>query len=166
MTIMARLLPHPILSPTLTGLWLLLVNSITPGQIVLGLLLGWMIPLLTQRFWPEVVTIHKPFTLLRYIGILLWDIIMANFTVARLILGDLDRLKPVFIQLPLSVTSDLAISLLANSITLTPGTVSARLSEDRRYLLIHALNEADPDTLIATIKQRYERPLQEIFEQC
>ncbi|SDT92691.1 Na+/H+ antiporter subunit E [Nitrosomonas ureae] len=166
MTTMARLLPHPILSPTLTGLWLLLVNSITPGQIVLGLLLGWMIPLLTQRFWPEVVTIHKPFTLLRYIGILLWDIIMANFTVARLILGDLDRLKPVFIQLPLSVTSDLAISLLANSITLTPGTVSARLSEDRRYLLIHALNEADPDTLIATIKQRYERPLQEIFEQC
>lgn len=166
MTIMARLLPHPILSPTLTGVWLLLVNSITPGQIVLGLLLGWMIPLLTQRFWPEVVTIHKPFTLLRYIGILLWDIIMANFTVARLILGDLDRLKPVFIQLPLSVTSDLAISLLANSITLTPGTVSARLSEDRRYLLIHALNEADPDTLIATIKQRYEHPLQEIFEQC
>lgn len=166
MTTMARLLPHPILSPTLTGVWLLLVNSITPGQIVLGLLLGWMIPLLTQRFWPEVVTIHKPFTLLRYIGILLWDIIMANFTVARLILGDLDRLKPVFIQLPLSVTSDLAISLLANSITLTPGTVSARLSEDRRYLLIHALNEADPDTLIATIKQRYERPLQEIFEQC
>ncbi|SNX59043.1 multisubunit potassium/proton antiporter, PhaE subunit [Nitrosomonas ureae] len=166
MTAMARLLPHPILSPTLTVLWLLLVNSITPGQIVLGLLLGWMIPLLTQRFWPEVVTIRKPFTLLRYIGLLLLDIIMANFTVARLILGDLDRLKPVFIQLPLSVTSDLAISLLANSITLTPGTVSARLSEDRRYLLIHALNEADPDTLIATIKQRYERPLQEIFEQC
>lgn len=164
MTAMARLLPHPILSPTLTVLWLLLVNSITLGQIVLGLLLGWMIPLLTQRFWPEVVTIRKPFTLLRYIGLLLLDIIMANFTVARLILGDLDRLKPVFIQLPLSVTSDLAISLLANSITLTPGTVSARLSEDRRYLLIHALNEADPDTLIATIKQRYERPLQEIFE--
>lgn len=152
--------------PYTDSLWLLLVNSITPGQIVLGLLLGWMIPLLTQRFWPEVVTIRKPFTLLRYIGLLLLDIIMANFTVARLILGDLDRLKPVFIQLPLSVTSDLAISLLANSITLTPGTVSARLSEDRRYLLIHALNEADPDTLIATIKQRYERPLQEIFEQC
>ena len=166
MTAMPRLLPHPILSSTLTGLWLLLVNSITPGQIVLGLLLGWMIPLLTLRFWPEVVTIRKPFTLLWYVGLLLWDIIVANFTVARLILGDLDRLKPVFIQLPLSLTSDLAISLLASSITLTPGTVSARLSEDRRYLLVHALNEADPDTLIATIKQRYERPLQEIFEQC
>ncbi|MER2511404.1 MAG: Na+/H+ antiporter subunit E [Nitrosomonas ureae] len=164
MTTMTRLLPHPILSLTLTGLWLLLVNSITPGQIVLGLLLGWMIPLLTLRFWPEVVTIRKPFTLLWYVGLLLWDIIMANFTVARLILGDLDRLKPVFIQLPLSLTSDLAISLLASSITLTPGTVSAQLSEDRRYLLVHALNEADPDTLIATIKQRYERPLQEIFE--
>jgi multicomponent K+:H+ antiporter subunit E len=163
---MTRLLPHPILSPTLTGLWLLLVNSITPGQIVLGLLLGWMIPLLTLRFWPEVVTIRKPSTLLWYVGLLLWDIIVANFTVARLILGDVDRLKPVFIQLPLSLTSDLAISLLASSVTLTPGTVSAQLSEDRRYLLVHALNEVDPDTLIATIKQRYERPLQEIFEQC
>lgn len=163
---MARLLPHPILSPTLACLWLLLVNSITPGQIFLGLLLGWIIPLLTLRFWPEAVTIRKPLTLLRYIGLLLIDIIMANFTVARLILGDPDRLKPIFVELPLDLTSDLAISLLANSITLTPGTVSARLSEDRRYLLVHALNEADPDALIATIKRRYERPLQEIFELC
>ncbi|MCB1719309.1 MAG: Na+/H+ antiporter subunit E, partial [Candidatus Competibacteraceae bacterium] len=60
----------------------------------------------------------------------------------------------------------IAISLLASSLTLTPGTLSARLSEDRSYLLVHALNETDPDTLIATIKQRYERPLKEIFESC
>jgi len=68
--------------------------------------------------------------------------------------------------LPLDLTSSLAIGLLANSITLTPGTVSARLSEDRRYLLVHALNENDPDNLIVVIKHRYERPLKEIFEQC
>lgn len=166
MKTIARLLPHPVLSPTLTVLWLLLVNSITPGQIFLGLFLGWVIPLLTLRFWPEAVTIHRPFALLRYIGMLLLDIILANFTVARLILGDPDRLKPVFIELPIILTSDLAISLLANSITLTPGTVSARLSDDRRYLLVHVLNETDPDALIAAIKDRYERPLQEIFEQC
>lgn len=166
MTTRSRFLPHPILSPLLTGLWLLLANSISPGQVVLGLLLGWAIPLLTLRFWPEAITIHKPFTLVRYIGLLLYDIIIANFTVARLILGNPDRLKPVFIELPLDLTSSLAIGLLANSITLTPGTVSARLSEDRRYLLVHALNENDPDNLIVIIKNRYERPLREIFEQC
>ncbi|MBX3617385.1 Na+/H+ antiporter subunit E [Nitrosomonas sp.] len=166
MTTRPRFLPHPILSPLLTGLWLLLTNSVSPGQILLGLLLGWVIPLLTLRFWPEAITIRRPFTLIRYIGLLLYDIIIANFTVARLILGNPDRLKPVFIELPLDLTSSLAIGLLTNSITLTPGTVSARLSEDGRYLLVHALNENDPDNLIATIKDRYERPLREIFEQC
>lgn len=163
---MSRLLPHPLLTPILTGVWLLLANSIDPGQIVLGMLLGWAIPLLSLRFWPEKVRIYKPLPLMRYIGVLLIDIVLANFTVARLILGNPDRLKPVFVVMPLALTSDLAISLLANSITLTPGTLSARLSPDRKYLLIHALHETDPAELVDTIKSRYEIPLKEIFEAC
>ncbi len=163
---MTRLLPHPILTPTLAVIWLLLNNSIAPGQILLGLMLGWGLPVLTIRFWPEAVSIRKPFVLLRFVFILLFDIIVANFTVARLILGSPDKLTPIFVKLPLDLNSDLAISLLANSITLTPGTLSAWLSEDRGYLLVHALNETDPDTLVTTIKQRYENPLKEIFESC
>lgn len=163
---MTRLLPHPLLTPALTGIWLLLNNSIEPGHILLGLLLGWIIPVLTIRFWPDKVVIRKPVVLLRFGFIFLYDIVVANFTVARLILGNPDKLTPTFVKLPLDLTSDIAISLLASSLTLTPGTLSARLSEDRSYLLVHALNETDPDTLIATIKQRYERPLKEIFESC
>lgn len=166
MTIVNHLLPHPILSTVLLILWLLLTNSLSFGQFFLGLLLGGTIPLLTKCFWPERVIIHKPFRLLRYIAILLFDIVTANFIVAKLVLGNPDRLKPVFVELPLDLTSDLAISLLANSITLTPGTVSAQLSADRKHLLIHALNETDPDAMIAAIKQRYEQPLKEIFEKC
>ncbi len=163
---MRRLLPHPLLTPILAGIWLLLNNSAAPGQILLGLLLGWAIPLISIRFWPDKVFIYKPLTFLRYIVVLLVDIVVANFIVARLILGNSDLLKPAFVKLPLDLTSDFAISLLANSITLTPGTLSAQLSTDRKYLLIHALNESDPDTLIVTIKQRYERLLKEIFEKC
>lgn len=163
---MTRLLPHPILTPVLTVVWLLLNNSIEAGHILLGVILGWAIPVLTIRFWPETVAIRKPVTLIRYMAVLLFDIVAANFTVARLILGNPDKLQPVFVKLPLDLTSDLAISLLANSITLTPGTLSARLSEDCSYLLIHALNETDPEALVNTIKQRYERPLKEIFESC
>lgn len=163
---MTRLLPHPLLTPALTGIWLLLNNSIEPGHILLGLLLGWIIPVLTIRFWPDKVVIRKPVVLLRFGFIFLYDIVVANFTVARLILSNPDKLTPAFVKLPLDLTSDIAISLLASSLTLTPGTLSARLSEDRSYLLVHALNETDPDTLIATIKQRYERPLKEIFESC
>ncbi len=163
---MRQFLPHPLLTPILAGIWLLLNNSAAPGQIVLGLILGWAIPLLSIRFWPDQVYIYKPLTLLRYIVVLLVDIVIANFNVAKLILGNPERLKPAFVKLPLDLTSDFAISLLANSITLTPGTLSARLSSDRKYLLIHALHESNPDMLIVTIKQRYERLLKEIFEKC
>ncbi len=163
---MTRLLPHPLLTPALTCVWLLMNSTIAPGHILLGLLLGWMIPIVTIRFWPETVRIHKPLVLLRYIAVLLFDIVMANFTVARLILGNPDRLKPAFAHLPLDLTSDLAIGLLANSITLTPGTLSAKLSEDRKFLIVHALNETDPEAMVATIKKRYERPLKEVFETC
>ncbi len=163
---MSHFLPHPILTPILTIIWLLLVNSIAPGQIILGLLLGWAIPMLTIRFWPETIKIYKPFTLIRYISILLFDIVVANLIVARLILGNPDRLNPVFVVIPLDLKSELAISLLANSITLTPGTLSAQLSPDRKQLLVHALNETDTDALVSTIKQRYEAPLKEVFEAC
>ena len=163
---MRRLLPHPIVTPVLAIIWLLLVNSVAPGQIVLGLLLGWAIPFFTLRFWPEKVRIRRPFTLLRFIGVVLMDIVLANFTVARLILDRPERLRPAFVVVPLDLTSDLAISLLANTICLTPGTLSALLSSDRKNLLIHTLDVGDIDALVATIKQRYETPLKEVFEAC
>ncbi|MDP1898213.1 MAG: Na+/H+ antiporter subunit E, partial [Sulfurimicrobium sp.] len=75
---MNRLLPHPILTPMLALVWLLLNNSMAPGQIVLGLLLGWAIPLFTLPFWPEQVRIRHRRTLLRFSGVVLLDILLAN----------------------------------------------------------------------------------------
>ncbi len=163
---MHRLLPHPLLTPALAGIWLLLVNSVTPGQILLGLALGWAIPLLTLRFWPETVRVYRPLTLLRFVIRVLYDILAANLVVARLILGRPERLRPIFVVVPLALKTDLAITLLTNAICLTPGTVSARLTLNRRHLLVHALDAADPGQLAATIKSRYEAPLREVFEPC
>jgi multicomponent K+:H+ antiporter subunit E len=161
-----RLLPHPLLTPTLTVIWLLLNNSLAPGQIILGLLLGWLIPLFTLRFWPESVRINKPWVLLRFLWVVLMDIFLANMVVAVRILGRPQRLQPAFFELPLALKSDLAISLLANTICLTPGTVSAYLSPDRRTLWVHALDAPDPDAIRDEIKVRYEAPLKEVFESC
>ncbi|MBU1654357.1 MAG: Na+/H+ antiporter subunit E [Gammaproteobacteria bacterium] len=160
------MLPHPLLTPILAVIWLLLNNSLAPGHVVLGLILGWAIPLFTLRFWPEAVRIHKPLTLLRFLAVVMLDIVLANLVVARLILGRPRALRPAFLTLPLDLKTELAIGLLANTICLTPGTVSARLSPDRRFLLIHALDAPDGETLIATIKKRYEAPLKEVFEPC
>lgn len=157
-------LPHPLLTPVLAAVWLLLNNSIAPGQILLGLLLGWAIPRVTLVFWPEQVRIRRPMRLLRFAGVFLFDVLVANLAVAWLILIGPRQLRPAFVVVPLDLRDDLAISLLANTICLTPGTVSARLSEDRRELLVHALDCADPEALVATIKSRFERPLMEILE--
>lgn len=159
-------LPHPLLTPTLAAVWLLLNNSLAPGHVVLGLLLGWAIPWFTLRFWPERVRIRRPLKLLRFVAVVLYDIVVANLIVARRILGRPEHLRPAFVSLPLDLTSDLAISLLANTISLTPGTVSARLSPDRRSLLVHGLHVPDAGELVATIKARYEAPLKEVFEAC
>lgn len=163
---MARFLPHPLVALTLAAVWLLLTNSIAPGQILLGLLLGWAIALFAARFWPETPRIHRPLVLLRFIAVVLYDILIANLVVAWLIVRSPARVRPVFVRVPLVLRSDLAISVLANTICLTPGTVSSRLALDRQYLLVHALNDNDPDELVATIKRRYEAPLREIFEPC
>jgi multicomponent K+:H+ antiporter subunit E len=159
-----RLFPHPILTVVLTIVWVLLANSAAPGQWLIGLILGWGIPLFTLRFWPDQVRIRRPGTLLRFLIVVLYDIVVANLTVAWLILKGPRALKPAFVPIPLALRSDLAISLLANTICLTPGTLSAELSEDRSILLVHGLDVVDAEDLAKTIKQRYEAPLKEVFE--
>jgi multicomponent K+:H+ antiporter subunit E len=161
---MKRLLPHPILTAALALIWLLLVNSFSAGNLILGLLLGWAIPLFTLRFWPQRVVIRHPLTLLRFILVVLTDIVVANVIVAWYIVRGPKHLNPAFVMVPLDLESDLAIGLLANTICLTPGTVSAQLTPDQRHLLVHALNTTDPETLTNTIKQRYEAPLKRVFE--
>lgn len=161
---MKRWLPHPLLTPVLALIWLLLNNSASVGQLALGLLLGWAIPLFTLPFWPERVRLRRPLSLLRFLRFFFYDVLVANLAVARLVLIGPRALHPLFVQVPLDLRHDLAISLLANTTCLTPGTVSARLSEDRRFLLVHALDCTDPQALIDTIKTRFEAPLKEIFE--
>lgn len=156
-------LPHPLQSAFLWVLWLLLMNSISPGHLVLGALLGWALPFLVHLLWPDPPAIHKPVTLLRFLARVHWDILTANIQVAALILGPVQRLRPAFFELPLDLDNDFAIALLASTVSLTPGTVSADVSDDRRRLLVHALDVDDINAAIAHIKQRYEAPLKEIF---
>jgi multicomponent K+:H+ antiporter subunit E len=162
---MRRLLPHPLLSLSLTLLWLLLVNQLSAGALVLGALLGWLIPFATSSFWPERIRIRHTGVLLRFLGVFVVDIVLGSFHVAYLILKGPARLRPAFVEVPLALKTDLAISLLANTISLTPGTVSANLSGDKRTLIVHTLDTGDAAALVAEIKQRYETPLQRVFEE-
>ena len=159
-----RLLPHPTLSLTLAALWTLLANSFSPGAIVLGLALGVLIPLFTAQFWPDKPAIRSWRGAIVYGLIVVWDIVVANLEVAYWILTKRnDELHTRWVVIPLEITSPEAITVLAGTITMTPGTVSADLSADGHALLVHCLNAPDGEATVAQIKQRYERRLKEIF---
>nr|WP_298169586.1 Na+/H+ antiporter subunit E [uncultured Pseudomonas sp.] len=159
----ARWLPQPLLSLCLLLVWMLLVDSSSLGQWLLGALLGWLIPLLTQLFWITPPRVYRPGKLCLFLLRVLGDIVVANLQVAKLILGPVDRLRPAFVEVPMLLEDDLALTMLASVISLTPGTVSADLSDDRKTLLVHSLDVADEAALVAEIKSRYEAPLLEVF---
>jgi len=100
---------------------------------------------------------------LRLVGVVLRDIVVANITVARLVLGPVARLQPAWITVPLTLTHPTAIALLASIITTTPGTVSCAIDEERHFIWVHALHCTDPAGMVADIQARYEQPLMAIF---
>jgi multicomponent K+:H+ antiporter subunit E len=160
---MKNWLPYPLLSIILVVAWLMLAAQISVAHVLLALFLAWGIPLVCKPFLVRTQGVRNPMAAIRLIFLVMYDIVMANIAVARLILGRPDRLNPVFVQVPLKLTQSMSISLLAGIITMTPGTVSADLSEDNTLLLVHALSCDDPEALIVEIKERYEKPLIEIF---
>ena len=159
-----RWFPHPTLSVFMLLLWLLLANSVSVGQVLLGSILAWLIPWFAQGFWPEVLRIRKPLLLVKFVLVVLWDIVIANLILAVRILGPMQKLQPAFMRVPLDIEQEFTITLFASTISLTPGTVSADLNMEERYLLVHSLHVTDIDAAIAELKQRYEAPLKEVFE--
>ena len=164
MSFRRRWLPHPVLTAVLVVVWLLLNGTVSAGHMVLGAALGVLIPMFTQRFFPEAVTLSRVGTIVRLLAIVLWDIVIASITVARLTLGPTSKLRPRFVRVPVALADDFALTALASTIALTPGTVSAELAPDRGHILVHALDVADESALVRTIKERYEAPIKEIFQ--
>lgn len=158
-----QLLPRPLLSAVLGLTWLLLNNTTDPAHVALGTGLALLLPPLIGRFLPDLPRLRAPATLLRLLLVVLGDILVANVEVARRILGRGSALRPAFVEVPLSLTDPLGIATLAAIVTLTPGTLSADLTDKGTGLLVHALHVDDEARLVATIKQRYEAPLRAIF---
>jgi multicomponent K+:H+ antiporter subunit E len=161
--VMSRLVPAPLLSVVLFVAWLLL-NGVSAGHVALAAVLGIAIPWFTEPFRPDRFYLRSWPTLVALASTVLWDIVVSNVQVAMLIIGPERRIHPRFVWLPLAIRDPHGIATLAGIITMTPGTLSADLTEDRKHLLVHALNVTDEAALVASIKVRYETPLRRIFE--
>lgn len=153
----------PLLSIVLAAAWLLLNGTVTTGHLLLACVLAVWLPRLTDRLREDQPRIGAAGTMARLAGVVVWDIIVSNLQVARLVLGRLDRIESRFIRMRVELDEPRAVALLAGIVTMTPGTLSVDVSPDRRELIIHALHAPDPDAIVGAIRTRYEHPLREIF---
>ena len=156
-------LSHPWLSALLALSWLLLTHSLAPVHLLSAALIGLIVPRLLHEALPPAPRI-RAIPALRLMGVVLWDIVLSNITVARLVLGRMDRPQPAWVPVPLDLQHPTAIALFASIITTTPGTVSCTVDEQGRRIWVHALDCSDPTQAAADIKARYETPLRDIFE--
>ena len=158
-----RWLPAPVLSGMLLLRWLMLNESTSAGHWLLGTALALVVPVATRRFRPEHPRLRALPTVARLTLRVLGDIVLSNIDVARRVLGPESALHSRFVWVPLDLRSPHGMVTLAGIVTLTPGTLSSEITEDRRHLLVHALHCTDEAALVADIKARYETPLLEIL---
>ena len=158
------LFPHPLMTLLLAVVWILLQNEVSAGMAVFGLILGTIIPRAFAAWWPDRPKGFRMGRMMTYVILVLWDIVVANVQVAWIVLTRRNKnLRPAWIVIPLDVLQPEAITVLAGTITLTPGTVSADISNTGRHLLVHVLDTDNPDAVRDEIKTRYEARLKEIF---
>lgn len=158
----------PAVGVALAGLWLFLRGvKLTPQRLgatfVIGLSVGIPVAYLTRRLYSEEVDLWRtiqaaPYALL-YAIIFIRDVIIANIDVAWRILAPSLPIQPTVIVFPLRVQTDLGITLIANSITLTPGTLTMEYDETRHALIIHSMTTDDPDAITGPIRQWEEYAL-------
>jgi multicomponent Na+:H+ antiporter subunit E len=144
-------------------LWEAITGRTDAANLLLGFALGyivlwWLRPLLgpTQYFRKLPESIRFTFFFLR-------ELIHSNFRVAWDVITPKSRRKPGIVAIPLDVSSDMEITFLANLITLTPGTLSLDVSDDRRVLYVHGMFVEDPQLMREQIKNGFERRVLELL---
>lgn len=162
---MMRWLPFPLMSFALLALWLLLAQSVTAGQVLIGTALSLGGALVLSALDLPRLRVRRPAAIVQLSFLVLVDIIRSNIAVARIILGPrLPASASGFVDIPLELRAPYGLAALAIIITSTPGTLWVNFDSARGVLTIHVLDLVDDELWIATIKQRYERRLMEIFQ--
>ena len=157
------LIPYPILSFCLFGMWLVLAGRYSPGQILLALVVGILGGLLMRTLDIDRPLIRRPRAALRLIGVVTYDVIRSNLAVVWIILRRNHSENSSFMQIPLDLTEPMGLTVLACIVTATPGTIWVDYDRRTGVLLLHILDLIDEEQWLGTIKGRYERLLLEIL---
>lgn len=145
-------------------LWALLVGRLSLGTLSIGFLLGYFaLTLLYPSAGKKNSYFQKTIQLIRFVLFFAKELLVSTWRVAQDVIKPLPLMRPGVIGIPLDAETDLEITMLANIISLTPGTLSLEVSPDRKILYIHAMYVINPDDLRREIKDGLERRLLELL---
>ena len=154
----------PFLSHILLTLsWIALTGVFTIENLALGFMIGVLVLWMAQ---PKKGTSGYLIRLRHVAGFVVFffgELITANLRVAFDVLTPRHRMRPGILAIPLDLETDIQIMVLANLITLTPGTLCLDISEDRRTMYVHAMYIHDAERVRRTITEGYERRVKEVF---
>ena len=153
-----------ILNMILALTWMFLTTSATGSYFIIGYLLGAIILYLFRRFFDTPFYLRKVVAVIQLLLIFIKELFIANFDVFKTILRPKLELTPGIFTYETSLKKDWQITLLANMITLTPGTLVMDISPDNKTLYIHALNVGEIDEMTDGIRNSFERVIKEVSE--
>lgn len=150
----------------LAFLWSALTGQFALENLTTGFILGYIVLFLLRGVFNSQQYFSKGSQLIKFAAFFLWELLVANLRVARDVLrpGPL-RMKPRVIAVPLDLRGDVPVTLLANVLSLTPGTLSLDISNDRQTLFVHAIHAPNSEQTIIEIKQGFERLVSSLFSQ-
>lgn len=147
------------LNIALALVWVALTGGLSLANLLMGFGLGYLILAATQLALVPSPYFQKAWQAFGFALFFLWELILSNLRVAHDVLTPRHRMQPRVIAVPLDARNDTEITMLANLITLTPGTLSLDVSTDRRVIYIHAMYAADAEAARREIKDGLERRL-------
>ncbi|MDB5316929.1 MAG: Na+/H+ antiporter subunit [Rhodospirillales bacterium] len=163
---MTRWLPHPLVAASLLGLWLLLVESLSPGSILLGAALAVAGSRALAALTPPTARLRRFSTVPGLLLDVAVEVVRSNNAVARIILGAAGtRIRQSgFAFIPLDMHSPYGLAALACILTATPGTVVVDYDAAGNVMLLHVLDLVDEETWVRIVKDKWEQRLMDIFE--
>ena len=149
--------------------WLLITSFTDLQEIVAGIIVALLVTLLSGDLMaPNKVKlgIKRVYHIIIYLFILIWEIFKANLHVAYIVLHPKLPINPGIVKIKTGLTSDTALTLLANSITLTPGTLTVDLDKENGFLYVHCIEVPgrDMENNTAAIADKFEKRLKVIFQ--
>jgi len=143
--------------------WAFLTGSLTSDTLVEGFIIGYLVLWLASPLYGPTVYFRKVRQAISFVLFFLRELLVATFRVARVVIDPNLNIRPAIVAVPLDLTNEFQITLLANLVTLTPGSLTLDVSDDRQVMYVHAMYAEDLEQYRQEIKQGFERRIGELF---